>query len=107
MITRLSWWVYVGVWAGLVLLTGLGWGLAYVQMGQPAKIVVELLLAFIKCVLVLLFFMHLIEGRFTNSLVPIVALWFIALIVGLTTVDVATRTTFPRAPEPGLRLGDD
>lgn len=89
----------VVVWLALLALTGLAWGLAYVPMG-PALTLVELGLAVAHAVLVLLYFMGLLGGRSSYVLVPVVAVWFVALLVGLTTLDVATRKTFPRQPIP-------
>lgn len=89
----------VVVWLAVLGLTGLAWGLAYVPMG-PALIAVELALAVAQSALVLLYFMGLIGGRPSHVLVPVVAVSFVVLIVGLTTLDVATRRTFPRQPIP-------
>jgi caa(3)-type oxidase subunit IV len=94
----------VVVWLVLLALTGAAWGLAYVHLG-PLLIAVELVLAVAHAVLVLLYFMGLLGGRSSYVLVPVVAVWFVALLVGLTALDVATRKTFPRQPIPE-RQGD-
>jgi caa(3)-type oxidase subunit IV len=87
----------VVAWLVILLVIGLAWVLAYVPMG-PVLIAVELALAVVQAVLVLLYFMGLRGGRSSYTLVVFVALWFALLIIGLTTLDVATRKTFPRAP---------
>lgn len=94
----------VVVWWVVLVVTGVAWGLAYVSMG-PAIVAVELALGLLHSVLVVLYFMNLVEGRSSYVLVPFVALGFVALLVGLTTLDVATRKTFPPAPIPERREG--
>jgi cytochrome c oxidase subunit 4 len=61
---------------------------------------VSLVIAGLKALLVLWFFMHLAEQRFSNRLVVAVSVGFVALLVGLTAADVVSRRTFPVRPEP-------
>jgi cytochrome c oxidase subunit 4 len=69
-----------------------------------AGVTVAMIIAFIKSVLVLFFFMHLIEQSFTNRLTIFVSLGFVALLVGLTCADVASRYTPAPAPSHSDRF---
>ena len=89
---------YLFVFAGLIGLTLLTTGAAFVNLG-PFNTVVALAIAFSKMLLVVLFFMHL---RHSSGLVKIVLLagfFWLALLMGLTMSDYRTRTWTP-APEP-------
>jgi len=69
--------VYVIVWAGLILLTGLTVAVSYAEL--HVAIQVALLIATVKASLVLLYFMHLrYEGR----------MYFLMLLVVLATYAV-------------------
>jgi cytochrome c oxidase subunit IV len=92
-----SWVRYLLVWVALIALTLLSWLLSLAHLGST-DIAVALVIATAKTVLVMLFFMHLVEERFSIVVIPFVAAGFIALLIGLTVTDVATRLTFPKAP---------
>ncbi len=62
--------------------------------------IVALGIAVVKALLVLFFFMHLVEQRFTNRVTVLVSVLFVSLLVGLTAADVATRHTFAARTEP-------
>jgi cytochrome c oxidase subunit 4 len=62
--------------------------------------VVALVIAVVKALLVVFFFMHLVEQRFSNRLAVLVSILFVTLLVGLTSADVATRHTFAQRTEP-------
>jgi cytochrome c oxidase subunit 4 len=96
-----SWVRYLLVWIALLLLTVLSLLLSMAHLGSTDN-AVSLVIAFAKTALVMLFFMHLVEERFSIVVIPFVAAGFIALLVGLTVTDVATRLTFPRAPVPSV-----
>jgi len=87
----------------LVALTGLSFLASRLHLGA-ADVVIALVIASAKTALVLLFFMHLLEARFSVVLIPLGAIFFIVLLSGLVATDVATRTTFPAAPEPYVGL---
>ena len=57
-------------------------------------------IAVVKSVLVVLFFMELIEQRFINVMVCLVSAGFVALLLSLMVADILTRHTFPRGPLP-------
>jgi cytochrome c oxidase subunit 4 len=63
-------------------------------------LVMSLVIAAAKALLVLLFFMHLIEQRSANRLVVVVSFGFAALLIGLTAADVATRHLEPARVQP-------
>jgi cytochrome c oxidase subunit IV len=94
-----SWVRYVVVWVALLALTLSSFLLSLAHLGG-LDIVLALLIAVIKSVLVGLFFMDLLDQRFTNWMVPAVAVSLVALLALLLSTDVATRQTFPRAPLP-------
>ncbi len=96
-----SWVRYLVVWIALLALTALSFLFSRLHLGA-ADIVIALVIATVKTTLVALFFMHLIEERFSVILAPAVALFLFLLLLALTLVDVATRRTFPRAPTPSV-----
>jgi cytochrome c oxidase subunit 4 len=109
---------YLVVWAALTVLTVLTYWLSRFHFPGGWAVTVALAIATAKGTLVALFFMHLWDQRGANRLVFLTSLVFVALLVGLTIADNATRfplanppeslggwpTTGPRAPpEPAAR----
>jgi cytochrome c oxidase subunit 4 len=88
---------YVLVWLALLALTAISYVASRMNLGTLDTFI-ALAIAATKTTLVLLFFMHLIEQRFSNAMVPIVSFVFVLLLAALTAADVATRHTFPPAP---------
>ncbi|HZS37037.1 MAG TPA: cytochrome C oxidase subunit IV family protein [Polyangia bacterium] len=94
--------------------TGLGYALTFLALIVLATLslvlslvhwpigdlAISLVIAAIKAVLVLWFFMHLVEQRFANRFVVAVSVGFVALLVGLAAADVVTRHTYAPRPEP-------
>jgi cytochrome c oxidase subunit 4 len=80
-----------GIWAALLLLLFLTWGLAQVDLG-PFNNLAALGIAFAKMTLVLLFFMHL---RWSNPLTWMFAaagfVWLL-IMLDLTLSDYLTRS---------------
>jgi cytochrome c oxidase subunit 4 len=97
------WTHYLAVWLALVGLTALSFLLSLTHLGA-IDTVFSLVIAAAKSTIVLLFFMHLVEERFTVAVVPALALGYLALLVALMVTDVLSRRTFPRTPLP---FGDD
>jgi len=88
---------YVLVFLGLIGLTALTTGVAYIDLG-PLNTVAALVIAFSKMLLVILFFMHV---RHSGGLVRVVLLagfFWLALLIGLTMSDYRTRSWTP-APD--------
>ena len=85
-----------GVWGALLALLALSCGSAYVPMGTWNTIT-NMVIAVLKALLVAFFFMHLFRGGATFRLVFVSALFTLALLVGLSSADYATRTQYPAA----------
>lgn len=83
-------WVYVAVWASLLLLSGVTVLVSYVNLGMM-NVVVALVIASVKASLVALFFMHLKhESRLVwgFALTPIL---FLVIIIAGTLSDTLFR----------------
>jgi len=89
---------YLVVWAALMALTALTWGLSTVHIPGLAGVAVAIGIATVKGSLVALFFMHLWDQPGPNRLVLVTSLVFVALLVLLPLLDNATR--FPLANPP-------
>lgn len=90
---------YAGVLLALVVLSLATLLLSFLPLGG-LHAPVALLIAAAKAVLILLFFMHLIEQRYTNRIVLLVCVLLLGSIIGLTVADTATRDVPFRAPSP-------
>ncbi|WP_437668713.1 cytochrome C oxidase subunit IV family protein [Sorangium sp. So ce131] len=90
---------YVIVWLVLMALTLASYLLSLAHLGE-ADVVAALLIATAKTALVLLFFMHLIEQRFSNALPMIVSMLLVGLLLTLMLTDVLTRETISRRNVP-------
>ncbi len=90
---------YVVVWIALVFFTALTYGVSRYHIQGGWAITVALAIAIVKGTLVALFFMHLWDQRGANRLVFVTSLVFVALLIGLTLSDNATR--FPLSNPPG------
>ena len=90
---------YAVVWAALLVLTFGTWGLSRFHIPGGWGVAVALGIAMAKGALVALFFMHLWDQRGANRLVFLTSLVFVALLIGLTLSDNATR--FPLSNPPG------
>ena len=90
---------YLLTFVALLVLATLSLGLSFLHW-TTGDLVVSLVIAGVKALLVLWFFMHLAEQRFTNRLTVLVSVLFVALLVGLAAADVGSRRLFPKAPQP-------
>ena len=82
--------VYLAVAAALLVLLALTYAISHIDLG-PFNIVVALVIAFVKMILVVLFFM---EVRWSSRLTWIVAgagLFWLVILIGLTLGDYLTR----------------
>jgi cytochrome c oxidase subunit 4 len=93
--------IYVLTFVGLLALAVLSLFLSFLHWPR-GDLVVSLLIALVKALLVLFFFMHLAEQRFSNRLVALVSALFVILLVGLAAADVVSRRTFPERPRPTI-----
>ncbi len=89
---------YLVVWAALMALTALTWGLSTVHVTGFGGVALALGIATVKGTLVALFFMHLWDQPGPNRLVLVTSLIFVALLIALPLLDNATR--FPLANPP-------
>ena len=81
---------YVKVLLALLVATGLTTAVAYVDLG-PWSTVVALTIAFVKMVLVALFFMHIRHSTRLTKLVVLGGLLWLMILLGLTMTDFVTR----------------
>ena len=90
--------IFIRVWVGLILLLGLTWGLAQLDLGR-LNAVAALSIAVVKMMLVLLYFMHL---RYSTRITWIFAaagfIWLL-IMVDLTLGDYLTRNQVPGNPQ--------
>ena len=85
---------YVMVFLGLIALTALTTGVAFVDLG-PFNTVAALAIAFSKMLLVILFFMGLKYGTGLMRIVVIAGFFWLALLIGLTLTDYHSRGWSP------------
>jgi cytochrome c oxidase subunit 4 len=90
---------YAIVWAALLVLTIVTWALSRLHLGGGWGLVIAIGIATSKGTLVALFFMHLWDQPGANRIVLLTSLVFVALLIGVTLSDNATR--FPLANPPG------
>lgn len=88
---------YYGIFAALMVLTGLTIGVAFINLGSM-NFPVAIAIAICKASLVLLFFMHLKYSSKLTKLVVGMAFFFLLVLFGLTLTDYLTRgwQTTPR-----------
>ena len=79
-------WIMYGVFAALLGLTAVTVGARYVDLG-PLNIWVALGLAFVKALLVAMFFMHLWWDTKFNQLVLVSTLLFLTIFIGIAIMD--------------------
>ena len=85
---------YVTVFAGLIGLTLLTTGVAFIDLGA-FNTVVALAIAFCKMLLVILFFMHLRHSGGLVRLALLAGFFWLALLIGLTMSDYRSRAWTP------------
>ncbi len=89
---------YVLVWAALMVLTGVTLAVWKTEFSYAARVVLALSIATAKAALVAVFFMHLWEEKGVARLTLVVSAIFVALLIGLTLADNATRFPFANPP---------
>jgi len=78
------------VWVALMALGAASFGLSFLQLGA-LEAPLALLIATVKAVLVVAFFMHVIEQGGTRWLYLLLAALFVVTMVSLMALDVAER----------------
>lgn len=81
---------YALVWLGLLALTAVTTGAAYVDLG-PLNIFATLAIAGVKMLLVALYFMHVRHSAALTKYVTLGGLLWLAILLALTMADFATR----------------
>ena len=85
---------YVFTWLGLLVLLGLTLGSAYIPMGAFNSMT-NLVIAVLKMLLVVIFFMHLRASVASVRVASVVALGLLAVLFALSSADYATRDIRP------------
>ena len=94
---------YVLIWIALMVLTVVT--VVTGRMHLPTfGLLLALVIATVKGTLVALYFMHLAEHQGVNRLIIAVSVLFVALLIGFSLLDTATR--FPLSNAQGSRLSD-
>jgi len=81
---------YIFVWLSLLGLLLLTLGSAFLSLGA-FNAVINVGVAFAKAILVMIFFMHLRSGHYILRIVAIAGFFWLAILIGLTFTDFATR----------------
>jgi cytochrome c oxidase subunit IV len=92
-----SWKIYIAIFAALMIGTTLTVWAAFQNFG-PFNIVIALSIATIKATLVVLYFMHARYSPKRTHLVIVCAIFWLAIMLGLTLTDYDTR---PHEMQPG------
>jgi cytochrome c oxidase subunit 4 len=90
----------------LIVLTSLTLTLSFLRLGA-ASIPVAISIATTKSILIALFFMHLREQATSNWVAFVVAVLLATTLVGLTLLDVASRSRAPLLPPLASRNGGE
>ncbi len=90
-------WMYFGVFAALMVLTGITWAVAQVDLGW-ANDVVALTIAVTKALLVILFFMHVRHSTRLTKLTALTGFFFLAILIFMTLNDYVTRGALLTVP---------
>jgi cytochrome c oxidase subunit 4 len=89
--------VYYAIFAALLALTYATVVVARIDLGR-FNTIVALTIAVTKAILVVLFFMHIRYSTRLTKLVVVGGFVWLALLIGLTMLDVTTRTWIPIPP---------
>lgn len=91
---------YVVTFVGLLVLATVSLLLSFAHLSSGVSVTLSLVLAGGKTLLVMWFFMHLLEQPLSARMVIVVSVLLVVLLVVLTAMDVSTRKTFPARPSP-------
>ena len=87
---------YVATYLSLVALATLS--LLLKGLAESVALALSLVIAGVKAVAVLLYFMHLREERFSFRFVMLISSVLVGILIALTALDPLTRGPFPPAP---------
>jgi cytochrome c oxidase subunit IV len=84
--------LYIGIWATLMCLTVITASVAFIDLG-PLNTVVALVIATLKALLVVLFFMHVkYASEKLTKMVIVAAVFWLLLLLFLSLADYSTRS---------------
>jgi cytochrome c oxidase subunit IV len=94
------------VWAALIAGTIITFATSRLHLPHPYGLIVAMIIASVKAMLVVLFFMHLWDHGGANRLVFGTSVFFVLLLIGLTVLDNASRfdLTNPGHDEATLKM---
>lgn len=81
---------YFAVWGTLLVLLLLSWGSAYLPLGS-LNVLINLVIAAVKALLVMFFFMHLRSSDPLIRVVAFAALFWLVILATLSLSDFLTR----------------
>lgn len=87
--------IYYRVFAALLLLTLLTWGVSRVHLQSPLGVMVALTIAIVKALLVVLFFMHVRYSSWLTWVFVAAGIGWLGHILILTMSDYLTRGIVP------------
>jgi cytochrome c oxidase subunit 4 len=90
-------WIYVAIFAALMVLTAVTVAVAFVDLGR-FNVAVALTIAIIKATLVLLYFMHLRYSSRLTLIFVAIALFWLGILIVLTVSEVVSRGWFGAVP---------
>ena len=97
-------WILLAVFGALLVLTVATVAVTWIDLGRTANVWIALFIAVAKAGLVALFFMHLWWDSKFNFVVLVASLFFVALFIGITTLDTKEyHVNFQPPPVPAAR----
>lgn len=88
--------LYFAIFGVLMVLTAITVAVAFVNLGLLNN-VVALLVAFIKTILVVLFFMHVRYSSLTTKIFAAAGFFFLAILISFTVSDMQVRSPAPQS----------
>ena len=82
--------IYYTIFGALMLMTAITVGAAYIDLG-PMNTIVAIVIACVKAMIVVLYFMHVKFGTRLVKLTVIAALYWMGILLTLTLSDYLTR----------------
>jgi len=83
--------VYQAVLGALLLLTGITWGIAYIDMGGTMNTIVALSIAVFKATIVVLLFMHVKAASTMVKLTVCAGVFWLMILFGMLLMDFVAR----------------
>ncbi len=90
---------YTFTFVGLLLLTTATFLLSYVDLGVWST-VIAMTIGLAKSVLIVLFFMHLIDQHASNWIAFVTSVLLVASLIAIAMIDALSRAAPPFVPRP-------